>query len=104
MYIYAHVCIYIYTLSCVYTCVYIAPQAACPNVCLSRALWDQSSDNECVLVTHPGVPLDRFKEDREAPHPQRRLESCISQVYRTNRTPSEKKACAFSVARMYTLP
>ena len=31
------------------------------HVCLSKALWNQSSDNECVLVTHLGVPLDRFK-------------------------------------------
>ena len=31
------------------------------SVCLSKALWNQSSDNECVLVTHSGVPLDRFK-------------------------------------------
>ena len=29
--------------------------------CLSKALWNRSSDNECVLVTHSGVPLDRFK-------------------------------------------
>ena len=28
---------------------------------LSKALWNQSSDNEFLLVTHPGAPLDRFK-------------------------------------------
>ena len=41
IYIYIHIYIYIY--------------------CLSKALWNQSSDNECVVVTHSGVPLDRLK-------------------------------------------
>ena len=60
VYVYVYVYVYLITLS-------LVPEV-CPLesytvliACLSKALWNQCSYNDCVLVTHSGVPLDRFK-------------------------------------------
>ena len=63
-------------------------------ICMSKALWNQSSDSECVLVTHPGVSLDRFKRI-ERLQPLRGRWSLASDRFTLPKvTPSSRKACA----------